>query len=122
MHSPEFIALCESARQNIEEISIEALKKDLDSRKQFHLIDVRETEEFVAGHIPSAQHLSRGVIEIYIHKAVPDKHSDIVLYCGGGNRSALSADNLKKMGYTHVKSMAGGFKAWVNAHFPVTQT
>jgi len=111
-HSNEFMQLCDEARAQIEEVSVDEVAQMLDNNELPVLIDVRETAEFVAGHIPQAKHLSRGIIEIHVHKLIPTKDTPAILYCGGGNRSALSAANLKKMGYNHVKSMAGGVRGW----------
>ena len=119
-HSPEFVALCETAKKHVREMSVSELNEKL-KNLNFHLIDVREDEEFNACHLPGAHHLSRGIIEIYIHQLVANKNDEIVLYCGGGNRSALAAENLQKMGYTNVWSVAGGFKAWMSANYPITQ-
>ncbi|MDF2529732.1 MAG: rhodanese domain protein [Gammaproteobacteria bacterium] len=116
-HSPEFIALTQDAKSRIKEISIQELKQKLDSKQPVCLLDVRETAEFQAAKLPKAKHLSKGMIEIHIHNFAK-KDDLIILYCGGGNRSALAADNLQKMGYSNVLSMAGGFKAWVNAGLP----
>ena len=91
----------------------------LDSGKHFHLVDVREESEWANGHLPGARHLCKGIIERDIESTIPDLHAEIVLYCGGGFRSALSADNLQKMGYTNVVSMDGGWRGWTEAGFPV---
>ncbi|MDF2940719.1 MAG: pspE [Gammaproteobacteria bacterium] len=117
-HSPEFVALCEDAKSRIKEISASEVKQKLDSNEPVCLIDVRETAEFQAGKLPKAKHLSKGMIEIHIHNFAK-KTDPIILYCGGGNRSALAADNLQKMGYSNVLSMKGGFKGWVSAGLPV---
>lgn len=120
-HSPRFLALVEDARRRVREISVEELKKKLEGGGDFHLIDVREDEEWAAGHIPRAQHLSKGIIERDIEAAIPDTSAEIILYCGGGFRSALAADNLHKMGYKNVLSLAGGWRDWRGAGFPVAQ-
>jgi rhodanese-related sulfurtransferase len=117
-HSPEFVKLCEDAKSRIKEISINEVKQKLDSNESVCLIDVRETAEFQAGKLPKAKHLSKGMIEIHIDK-LASKNEPIILYCGGGNRSALAADNLQKMGYSNVLSMQGGYKAWITANLPV---
>ncbi|MDF2691570.1 MAG: rhodanese domain protein [Gammaproteobacteria bacterium] len=117
-HSPEFIKLTEDAKSRIKEISVDEVKQKLNSHEPICLLDVRETAEFQAGKLPTAKHLSKGMIEIHIHNFAK-KDQPIILYCGGGNRSALAADNLQKMGYSNVLSMAGGFKAWLAAQFPV---
>jgi len=113
-HSPEFTALCNDAKTRVKEISVEQVKQKLDSNDPVCIIDVRETAEFQAGKLSTAKHLSKGMIEIHIHN-LANKHDPIILYCGGGNRSVLAADNLQKMGYTNVLSMQGGFKAWLAA-------
>lgn len=120
-HSPEFEALVNDARARIEETTVEAIRRRLDSGDRFMLVDVREDREWAAGHLPGATHMGRGVIERDIVEAVPDKGTEIVLYCGGGFRSALAADNLQKMGYTNVKSMDGGFRGWISAGAPVVK-
>jgi rhodanese-related sulfurtransferase len=117
-HSPGFLKLAEDARSRIHEVSVEEARRKLESGK-VKLIDVREESEWEAGHARGAQHLSKGLIERDIEVRVPDKKAELILYCGGGYRSALSADNLQKMGYTNVASMAGGWRAWEAAGAPV---
>ena len=117
-HSPRFEALCEAARANVTEVSLDDVKARLDRGDQFHLIDVREESEFAKAHLPKAKAMGRGVIERDVEKAIPALDADIVLYCGGGYRSALSAESLQKMGYTNVKSMAGGWRGWTEKSFP----
>ncbi len=108
-----FKDLCDDAKTRIVETSVDELNGRLDGAgKDFDLIDVREESEFAAGHIPGARQIGRGILERDIASAIPDTDREIVLYCGGGNRSALSADYLQRMGYTKVRSMAGGWKAW----------
>lgn len=114
-HSPEFEALCDEARAAIEEISIEEVARRRAAGEDIHLIDVREESEFAAGHIPGAEHLGRGIIERDIIAKHPKKDEELVLYCGGGFRSALAAVNLQKMGYTRILSMWGGIRAWREA-------
>ena len=111
-HSDEFTLLCDTLRKNIQEIDHTTLKNWLAEKKPLHLIDVREADEYAAGHIEGAVHLSKGWIEAKIHNQVKDKNDTIVVYCGGGNRSVFSADNLQKMGYANVYSLAGGYKIW----------
>jgi len=118
-HSPQFLALVEASRKNIKEFSTDDVKKKLDAGEKFHLIDVREESEWRAGHLPKAVHLCKGIIERDIENVVPDVGAKIVLYCGGGYRSALAADILQKMGYTNVVSMDGGFRGWREAGYPV---
>jgi rhodanese-related sulfurtransferase len=113
-HSKEFLEIAEDAKNRVKEITVaETLKKIADGAV---LIDVREDNEFAAGHAENAVHLGRGVIERDIVGKFPDKETKLVLYCGGGYRSALAAVNLQKMGYTNVYSMAGGWAAWTNAN------
>lgn len=119
MHSPRFLALVEDAKQSIQEISAPDLKRKLDGGDRFHLVDVREAEEYAAGHLPGAQPLCKGILERDIEAAVPDPKAEIVLYCGGGYRSALAADNLQKMGYQRVLSLTGGWRGWVDTGLPV---
>lgn len=114
-HSPGFLKIVEDAKSRIKEITIPEVRQKLDRGEKFHLIDVREESEFAAGHIPGAIHLGKGIIERDIEGKIPDQSSEIILYCGGGFRSALAADNLQKMGYTHVRSMAGGWRGWHEA-------
>jgi rhodanese-related sulfurtransferase len=111
-HSPGFLKIVESVMGNVKEISAAEVQALQASGKSFEFIDVREESEFAAGHIPGARHIGKGVIERDIEHAVPNHGADIVLYCGGGFRSALAADALQKMGYTNVRSMAGGFRHW----------
>ena len=118
-HSEGFLQLVREAKQHIKEEDIPTVKKRLDSAEKPTLIDVREDSEWARGHVPGAIHLGRGVIERDIERAIPDKTSQIVLYCGGGFRSALAADNLRKMGYTNVISMDGGWRGWTEAGLPV---
>jgi rhodanese-related sulfurtransferase len=111
-HSPRFVALVEESKKRTREISTADIKARLERGDRFELVDVREDSEWVAGHIRGARHLGRGVLERDVEKAIPDTGAEIVLYCGGGYRSALAADSLRQMGYTHVLSMAGGWRAW----------
>lgn len=116
-HSPRFMALAAATKNNIKEITIEQVKSKLVKLDNFYLIDVREANEFEQGSLPCAIHLSKGVIERDIEKLVPDCEAEIILYCGGGSRSALAAENLQKMGYTNVLSMAGGYRGWLEANY-----
>ena len=118
-HAPGFLKLVNDAKTRVLECTVEDVKKRLDKGEKFVLVDVREESEYAAGHIPGAVHLSKGVIERDVEKAVPDPAAPVVLYCGGGFRSALAADNLQKMGYTRVESMDGGWRAWTAAGLPV---
>ncbi|WP_428939068.1 rhodanese-like domain-containing protein [Fontivita pretiosa] len=118
-HSPRFLAIVNDARSRIRELKVEDVRRKLDAGQTFHLIDVREESEWAAGHLPGAQHIGKGVIERDIETKIPDTSAEIVLYCGGGFRSALAADNLQKMGYTNVYSMDGGFRGWKDAGLPI---
>lgn len=110
-HSPGFLALVDAARAEVREISALSLRGELESQTGAALIDVREESEFAAGHIAGAEHLGKGVIERDIETRHPDKNQPLYLYCGGGFRSALAAQNLQRMGYTRVTSVDGGWKA-----------
>ena len=118
-HSEGFLALVREAKKHIKEEDIPAVKKRLDSPEKPIMVDVREDSEWARGHVPGAIHLGRGVIERDIERTIPDNTTQIVLYCGGGFRSALAADALQKMGYTSVISMDGGWRAWMQAGLPV---
>ena len=117
-HAPQFLRLVEETKKRIKEITAEELKRKLENRDLLHLIDVREAEEYAAGRIPGAQHLCKGIIERDVETAIPDGNAEIVLYCGGGFRSALAADNLQKMGYGRVRSLAEGWRGWLEAGYP----
>jgi len=117
-HSPEFLKLVDDAKSRVREINVDETRRKL-GRGKAKLIDVREDNEWEAGHARGAEHMGRGVIERDIEQRVPDKNAELVLYCGGGFRSALATDNLQKMGYTNVWSMAGGWRAWQAAGAPV---
>lgn len=112
-HSPQFLKLVQDSMSRVRELSVDAVRRKLSRGEPFQFIDVREESEWAAGHAKGARHLGRGIIERDIEKAVPDPDAPVVLYCGGGFRSALAADNLQKMGYRNVYSMAGGWSAWV---------
>lgn len=111
-HAPRFLKIVDDAKSRIKEISIDEVKQRLDRGEKFLLVDVREESEFAKDHLPGAIHLGKGVIERDIEGRVPDLESPLVLYCGGGFRSAMAADNLQKMGYTKVLSMDGGIRGW----------
>lgn len=117
-HSPGFLKLVDDAKSRVREISVDEARKKLETGKA-RLIDVREESEWAAGHVRGADYLGRGVLERDVEQKVPDKNVELILYCGGGFRSALSADNLQKMGYTNVASMAGGWREWTGKGFPV---
>lgn len=120
-HSPRFLALVEEVRQRIREVSTAEVKRKLDAGENFHLVDVREGEEWAKGHLPQARHLCKGILERDVETAIPDFNAEVVLYCGGGFRSALAADNMQKMGYRRVFSMAGGWREWNEAGLPVVK-
>ena len=111
-HAPEFLKLVQDAKKRVKECTVDDVKKRLDAGDRFTLVDVREDGEFAAGHLPGAVHIGKGVIERDIEAKVPDPATPLVLYCGGGFRSALAADALQKMGYTNVISMDGGWRDW----------
>ncbi len=117
-HATGFLKLVETVMTHVREITAEEVSALLETEQPLTLIDVREESEWAGGHITGAEHLSRGIIERDIEKRVPDKSAPIVLYCGGGYRSALAADNLQKMGYTNVLSMAGGWSGWCQKNLP----
>jgi rhodanese-related sulfurtransferase len=120
-HSARFLKIVEDARERIREVSIDDVKTRLDRGEKFLLLDVREESEYANDHLPGAIHLGKGIIERDIEKRVPALDTALVLYCGGGYRSALAADNLQKMGYTKVLSMAGGIRGWREKHFPLAR-
>jgi rhodanese-related sulfurtransferase len=121
-HSPRFQKLCDQSKARVKETTVDEVKRRLDGGdKGFVLVDVREESEWNAGHIPGAIHLGKGVIERDIEQKVPDTKQELVLYCGGGFRSALAAESLQKMGYTNVISMDGGWRGWREAGLPVEQ-
>jgi rhodanese-related sulfurtransferase len=120
-HNPGFLRLVEAAKRRIHECSIAEVKAKLDRGESFHFIDIREDREVAKDYAAGARHLGRGVLERDIEETIPDKDATIVLYCGGGFRSALSADSLQQMGYTNVKSMGGGIRAWREAGYPVVR-
>jgi len=126
-HPPRFLKIVDDARSRIRETTVDEVKKRLDRRAEgkdggkdkFVLVDVREDREFDADHIVGAVHLGKGIIERDIENAYPDLSTELVLYCGGGFRSALAADNLQKMGYTKVISMDGGIRGWREKSYPL---
>ncbi len=120
-HSPKFLALVADAKTRIRELDVHEVKRRLDAGERFQLVDVREESEWARGHLPGAIHLSKGIIERDIETRFPDPSTPIVLYCGGGYRSALAADNLRKMGYTQVVSMDGGWRGWLEAGYPTVK-
>ena len=120
-HNPGFLKLVEQVKQRITEDSIAEVKAKLDQGEPFHFIDVREDHEFAKDHARGARHLGRGILERDIETVIPDKQAEIILYCGGGFRSALAADSLQQMGYSNVRSMEGGIRAWREAGYPLEQ-
>jgi len=118
-HAQRFLAIVEEARGRIQELSVEQVKQKLDARESMRLIDVREGEEYARGHVPGAESLCKGILERDIEKLVPDPETPVVLYCGGGFRSALAAENLQRMGYKKVWSMWGGWRGWTEAGFSI---
>jgi rhodanese-related sulfurtransferase len=118
-HSPGFLDLVNDAKTRIRECTVEDVSESLEAKETFHLVDIREDSEWLAGRASGSMHLGKGIIERDIEDAIPDKNAKIVLYCGGGFRSALSADALRLMGYTNVYSLAGGWRAWNQAGMPV---
>ena len=120
-HSPGFLALVNDARGRVKECNVEQARARLISGEPVYFVDVREDHEYAAGHAAGAKHLSKGIIERDVEVAVPHKDAEVILYCGGGFRSVLVADNLQRMGYTNVVSMDGGWRAWNEAGAPVAK-
>jgi len=118
-HSDRFVTLVDDALTRVDEITPQEVQKKLDSDEDFVLLDVREKEEWEGSHISGAEYLGKGVIERDIEEEIRDVDKELVLYCGGGYRSALAADNLQKMGYNNVKSLKGGFRSWTEAGLPI---
>ncbi|MCX5755970.1 MAG: rhodanese-like domain-containing protein [Gemmatimonadetes bacterium] len=118
-HAEAFLKIVNDAKANIKELTIAETKARVDADKSIKLIDVREDREWALGHIDGAEHIGKGVIERDIETKIPDKDTEVILYCGGGFRSALSAEVLQKMGYTNVASMDGGWRAWAEAGYPI---
>jgi len=118
-HSEQFLKLVNDAKSRIKETGVREVKGWKDAGEQFHLVDTREDREWDRGHLPGAVHLSKGIIERDIETAIQDRSAKIVLYCGGGFRSALATDNLQRMGYTNAISMDGGWREWTEAGYPV---
>ena len=120
-HPPRFLKIVDDARSRVRETNVDEVKKRMDQGDKFLLVDVREESEFAADHLPNAIHLGKGIIERDIEARVPDLATEMILYCGGGFRSALAADNLQKMGYTNVISMDGGIRGWREKHYPLVK-
>ncbi len=120
-HPPRFLKIVDDARSRIKETTVDAVKHKIDSKEDFILVDVREESEFAKDHLPGAIHLGKGVIERDVEARVPDLQAPLILYCGGGFRSALAADNLQKMGYKDVTSMDGGIREWREKGYPLVK-
>jgi rhodanese-related sulfurtransferase len=120
-HPPRFLKIVDDAKARIRETNVDTIKSRLNRGEKFLLVDVREDNEYAKDHLPTAVHMGRGVIERDIEQQVPDLKTEIVLYCGGGFRSALAADNLQKMGYTNVLSMDGGIREWREKGYPLVK-
>ena len=120
-HSPGFLKLVQDAKSRVRETNVADVKARLDRKDPIVLIDVREDHEWIDGRIPGAIHLGRGILERDAEEKLPDKDAELVLYCGGGFRSALAADNLQKMGFTRVLSMDGGIRSWREAGLPTVK-
>ena len=118
-HAHGFLAIVQDAKTRVKETNPQEVKTRMERNEEFHLVDVREESEWQKGHLPEAIHLSKGTIERDIEKTIQDVNAPIVLYCGGGFRSALAADNLQKMGYRNVLSMDGGFSGWKESGYDV---
>src|SRR5206468_13100417 len=121
-HSPRFLELVNQTKKHVRECTVADVKAKLDRGEKFHLVDVREESEWAKGHLPRAEHLGKGIIERDIETRIPDTSAQIILYCGGGFRSALAADALQKTGYTKVYSMDGPCRGWNDAGMAVQKT
>jgi rhodanese-related sulfurtransferase len=120
-HSTQFLKLVQDAKTRVKETNVADVKRRMDAGEKFVVIDVREESEWANGHLPGAVHLGKGIIERDIEQRVPNTNTKLILYCGGGFRSALAGDNLQKMGYTNVESMDGGWRGWVEAGLPTAK-
>ena len=120
-HPPRFLKIVDDARSRIRETNVDEVKKRMDRGDKFLLVDVREESEFAKDHLPGAIHMGKGVIERDVEARVPNLDAEMILYCGGGYRSALAADNLQKMGYTNVISMDGGMRGWREKNYPLVK-
>jgi len=120
-HAQQFLKLVNEAKSRVKETNVTDVKRRMDGGEKFVLVDVREESEWARGHIAGAVYLGKGVIERDAEQRFPDPSTKLILYCGGGFRSALAADNLQKMGYKNVESMDGGWKGWVEAGLPVAK-
>ncbi len=120
-HSPAFLALIDSVHSGVRDVSVDTVRSRLESGNAVTLVDVREDTEWAAGHVAGAIHIGKGVIERDIEDKIPDRNTEVILYCGGGFRSVLAADAIQKMGYTNVASMAGGWRDWSASGGPITK-
>ena len=120
-HPPRFLKIVDDAKTRVRETNVDEVKARMDRGDKFLLVDVREESEFAKDHLPGSIHLGKGIIERDIEARVPQLDSEMILYCGGGFRSALAADNLQKMGYTNVISMDGGIREWREKGYPLTR-
>ena len=120
-HPPRFLQIVDDAKTRVRETNVDIVKTRMDRGDKFLLVDVREESEYANDHLPSAIHLGKGVIERDIEGRVPELNTEMTLYCGGGFRSALAADNLQKMGYTNIISMDGGIRHWREKGYPLTK-
>ena len=120
-HAPGFLNIVNDAKARVSVTNVEEVKQRMDKGDKVTLIDVREDGEWAKGHIPGALHLSKGTIERDIEAAIPDKETEVILYCGGGFRSALAGDNIQKMGYKKVLSMDGGWRGWNEKNYPTSK-
>jgi rhodanese-related sulfurtransferase len=121
-HAPRFLKLVTDAKTRIRETNVDEVKARMDKGEKLVVIDVREESEFAKDHLPGAIHLGKGILERDIEERIGDTGTEIILYCGGGFRSALAADNLQKMGYTNVLSMDGGIRDWRARGYPLTSS
>ena len=120
-HAQKFLKLVNETKARVAETNVADVKRRIDAGEKFVLVDVREDSEWAQGHVPGAVHLGKGIIERDIEARVPDTGAKVILYCGGGFRSALVADNLQKMGYTNVESIDGGWRGWLEAALPTAK-
>ncbi|MGA2346695.1 MAG: rhodanese-like domain-containing protein, partial [Candidatus Sulfotelmatobacter sp.] len=120
-HPPRFLKIVDDAKTRVRETNVDTVKARIDRGDKLLLVDVREESEFAKDHLPGAIHMGKGIIERDVEARVPELNTEVILYCGGGFRSALAADNLQKMGYTNVISMDGGIRDWREKGFPLTR-
>ncbi len=120
-HAPRFLQIVQDAKKRVRELTVDQVKAKLDRGEKFHLVDVREESEWAKDHVAGAEYLGKGIVERDIEQRIPDVNAEIVLYCGGGFRSALVADNLQKMGYKNVISMDGGIRVWREKGYPMSR-